>query len=521
MTSVFLVESEKLIRDEVRKKIPWDQYGLCLVGEATDGEHARDEILWSKPDILIIDIDMPLQDGMELSELVRQELPEIKIIIISGVDQFIYASRALKIGVTDYLTKPVDMGNLLETLQKAKREADEEKKYKRYLAKLFLKELILGHWEASEIMDKSRKLHIDLSAKIYNFILFQYWRETRQNRAEEQGCQVEEMLSEFWEKHTELLYFDRGIEGGAILWKGKSEREAGKQMNKLLEELEEIFKMEPGLCYVIGVGKEKTELSEMPDCYREADSALSNRLSPRFKGAAYHRDESLKGDKTVQAWNMNKIAKQRIQDFLKNGKLQDVEAFVEKYCICIGIKNMQSNLFRRYILMDCSLAAISFVQRTGGDTHKLGESFSDTDHMAKSASSMALTRQYLCGLFHLCIELRNETEERGYQELLEKGKEYIERHYGDGKLSLNKVAAYVNVSPNYFSRLFKQQEHRTFVEYLTEIRMRRAKEMLRCTGLKTTEISRRLGYKDPHYFYALFKKNVGCTPGDYRMKSAG
>ena len=134
---------------------------------------------------------------------------------------------------------------------------------------------------------------------------------------------------------------------------------------------------------------------------------------------------------------------------------------------------------------------------------------------------MALTRQYLCGLFHLCIELRNETEEQGYQELLEKGKEYIERHYGDGKLSLNKVAAYVNVSPNYFSRLFKQQEHRTFVEYLTEIRMRRAKEMLRCTGLKTTEISRRLGYKDPHYFYALFKKNVGCTPGDYRMKSAG
>ena len=60
MTSVFLVESEKLIRDEVRKKIPWDQYGLCLVGEVTDGEHARDEILRSKPDILIIDIDMPL-----------------------------------------------------------------------------------------------------------------------------------------------------------------------------------------------------------------------------------------------------------------------------------------------------------------------------------------------------------------------------------------------------------------------------------------------------------------------------
>ena len=103
---VFLVEDEIVIRDGIRKSINWEKEGYDFAGEASDGELAYPKILKAKPDILITDIKMPFMDGLELSRLVRKELPDIKILILSGYDEFEYAKTAIKIGVTEYLLKP-------------------------------------------------------------------------------------------------------------------------------------------------------------------------------------------------------------------------------------------------------------------------------------------------------------------------------------------------------------------------------------------------------------------------------
>ena len=104
---VFLVEDEVIIRSGVKKSINWEQEGYEFVGEASDGELAYPMILKEKPDILITDIRMPFMDGLELSRLVKKELPDIKILILSGYDEFEYAKKAIKIGVTEYLLKPI------------------------------------------------------------------------------------------------------------------------------------------------------------------------------------------------------------------------------------------------------------------------------------------------------------------------------------------------------------------------------------------------------------------------------
>lgn len=537
MINVFLAEDEKIIRDGIRRRIDWEGNGLCLAGEAGDWERAYEEILLVKPDILITDVTMPFRDGLELSEMVKRELPDIKIIIISGFDQFIFASRALKIGVTDYLMKPVDAKKLLVTLLRAKQEVEEEQSQKRYLQLLkqqmsekekmrrevFLGELILGKCRSGEILSKSRELHMDLSAKAYNLILFQYWRENRGQRSPVQDQQVEDGLLKLWENHKEALAFDRGMEGGAVLWKGMGESGSDRHIDSLVKELEGVFDSVQGIRYYISVGKEVRGLGSISECYHEANKAFAGRFfSP--SGCADHvcpKGETAVRGRFSQEYDITKVDKERIQDFLRNGSRLEVEAFIEEYCIRMGIKNLQSFLFRQYVLMASSLGAICFVQKAGGDTVKLEDRFTDTECIAGSAATIELTKKYLFGLLDRCIEIRDGVKERGDQALLERGKEYMEEHYGDTDISLNKVASHVNVSPNHFSRLFSQQEKKTFVEYLTDIRMRHAREMLRCTGLKATEISRRLGYKDPHYFYYLFKKTVGCTPGDYRMKNVG
>ena len=116
MLKTFLVEDEVIVRETIKRMIPWEQYGFELAGEAADGEMALPLILKCRPDLLITDIKMPFMDGLTLCKLVKKELPDIKIVILSGYDDFNYAKQAISIGVEDYLLKPITKNAFIERL---------------------------------------------------------------------------------------------------------------------------------------------------------------------------------------------------------------------------------------------------------------------------------------------------------------------------------------------------------------------------------------------------------------------
>jgi two-component system response regulator YesN len=109
-----------------------------------------------------------------------------------------------------------------------------------------------------------------------------------------------------------------------------------------------------------------------------------------------------------------------------------------------------------------------------------------------------------------------ESRASRYGGVIEKSREYIADHYSDGSISLNSVAEHVGMSPNHFSTIFSQETGETFIDRLTSVRLERAKELLRTTAAKASEIACMVGYNDPHYFSYVFKKNVGSSPSDYR-----
>lgn len=127
---LFLVEDEIVIRNGIKNSIEWEKEGYEFAGEASDGELAYPMILKEKPDILITDIRMPFMDGLELSRLVKQELPDIRILILSGYDEFDYAKEAIRLGVTEYLLKPVSASKLLESLRGVSQLIQQEKEEK-------------------------------------------------------------------------------------------------------------------------------------------------------------------------------------------------------------------------------------------------------------------------------------------------------------------------------------------------------------------------------------------------------
>ena len=149
MLRVFLVEDESTIRETLRDTVPWSQYGYAFAGEAGDGEMALPLIRQAKPDVLITDIRMPFMDGLALSRLVIQEFPNIKIIIISGYDDFEYAQQAIHIGVERFLLKPITKNNLIGVLEEVRDKVEGEQVQRSYLAQF--------HQEAQEYEQYARR----------------------------------------------------------------------------------------------------------------------------------------------------------------------------------------------------------------------------------------------------------------------------------------------------------------------------------------------------------------------------
>ncbi len=135
MFKVFLVEDEIVVREGIRNNIQWEQYGFVYVGDASDGELALPLIRQIQPDLLITDIKMPFMDGLALIELVRGELPKTKIVIISGYDDFSYAQQAIRMGVEQYLLKPIMKDKMVEILIELHKKMEAEQQQQEYLAR--------------------------------------------------------------------------------------------------------------------------------------------------------------------------------------------------------------------------------------------------------------------------------------------------------------------------------------------------------------------------------------------------
>ena len=364
MVKVFLVEDEAIIRHGIRDNIDWGSHGFEFAGEAGDGEYAYPLILKAQPDILVTDIKMPFMDGLELSRLVKKALPRTRIIVLSGYNEFEYAKEAIKIGISDYLLKPVSSAGLIDALKKAADEIREERENSRLLERYFVS----------------------------------------------------------YEKYTEFL--------------------------------------------------DKTD-------YSGVDRKLIN-------------------------------------DFLKLGSVEECSPFVEEYFAAIGEHNYKSLLLRQYMTMDIFYCVQEFLKKLKAEPPEVPESVVDIKRVPKVIESVEMTKAYLIEEFTAALQARDRASNDRYGSVIRDAKEYIRANFSQSDLSLNRIAVHIGVSPSYFSSIFKQETGQSFVEYLTQVRMERACELLKCTSYRTSEIGEQVGYNDSHYFSSAFKKAMGQSPKEYK-----
>lgn len=537
MLKVFLVEDEFVVREGIKKNIDWKSHGYDFCGEASDGELAFPMIQKAKPDIVITDIRMPFMDGLELSKLIKKELPQIEIIILTGHGEFEYAKEAIKLGIAEYLLKPINGEELLSEvnrvalkIEERRKEREIREKYIKEMEENSLKErkdlfqyLVTGNKSMSELLGLAQKLEMDLSAMWYNIVLLKF--QSRNHAHDEYSgslIEIEQKLDHISVNDKQVLVFDRNLEGKALLFKADSKEELLELQKSAIEKIEAVMKEYEHVRYFGGIGVPVNRLRELPVSFERASHAFAHRYlveesriinSSDMKQRVYS-DET---DFDINDVSPKQLDRNKIREFLKTGDREESIYFVEEFFKDLRTNAMKSVMFRQYIIMDAYFCVIDFLEGLQIPKSEIEPLDITSGILQNEEAAMS----YVVKIIAKALELRDKSASNRYGDVVDEVMAYIEKNYADEELSLNLIASHVNFSPNHLSMVFSQQTGQTLIKYVTDYRMNKAKELLRCTNKKSSIVSMEVGYKDPHYFSYLFKKTQGMTPTQYRGGKGG
>ena len=452
MLRTFLAEDEIVVRENIKKMVPWEQYGFELVGEASDGEMALPLIKKLKPDLLITDIKMPFMDGLTLSKVVRKELPDIKIVILSGYDDFNYAKEAISIGVEDYLLKPITKNAFLERLCEIRKRYEHEKSQREYYEQFhreiqeyeqnssrdFFEGLISGTMDAGEIYRRADKMGLDIVAEAYNILIFTLESEsTAAGQSEtysEWEARAREKIEALFADHSYAMLFRNNVFSYGVLVKEQKENQ-GENTRVCVESILDALSDGPTeQSWFIAAGEPVERLSNVKRSYNTAMQTFARRYL--YDGhILYYRDlkeeEMAKDDgRYLKKVDINAIDPAIIQKFLSSGLKEETGNFVRDYFHAIGKEPLTSMVFRSYVILNIRFSVLSFLNRLGYGAAALEESEKE-NALEQGGVSMETAMDYAEKILQKAIEIRDKNSGNKNRSILENSIEYIKNHYMD------------------------------------------------------------------------------------------
>ncbi len=391
MLKIFLVEDESIMREGLRDNMPWQQFGYEFVGEATDGETALPLIRKIRPDVLLTDIKMPFMDGLSLSRIVAKEFPNMKIIILSGYDDFEYARQAIQIGVEQYILKPVTRETLKKVLLEVKDKIDSEKEKKMNLEKIqsemheyeimsrrnFFEKIFSGRLPVQEIYTEMEKLSINLNGPCFNLIMVGAQRKGRtfvgQAADSHEFIRCQDEMMHYFLRFPEYLIFNWNMNTYGILIQSEEERMEALT-HKALQNITRIYsQIGNEYDWYAAQANPVTRLSLLSECYEEANHKLS------LKYLAWRNAE----DTPAAADNANSVNESAYEyeetgDDRSNAMLKKVLEYIEERYTdenfslndAANAANVSPNYFSAVFSQEMNMTFIEFVTKKRMDRAK-------------------------------------------------------------------------------------------------------------------------------------------------------
>jgi two-component system response regulator YesN len=529
LLKVVIVDDEYYARNLLRNCIKWNEIGIIIEGEAESALEAIDLIEKLKPDILFVDINMSIINGIELSKIVTERYPNIKIIVLTGYEKFEYAKRCVKIGIEDILTKPIIPSEIMESILRVKEKIKIERDNKNQLESLreqllesmpyarerFLNELIQKGNDSDKSINKLKYFGIKFKHNSYQVAVVDIESKSGFIESDKEADQLIKLkyfnYIENLSKENEFInvFFDTSQR--IVLLNSNKDIKLTQYCDKVKSGLNNLF----NCVATFGIGNVHEDIKNIHLSFKQAIQALKYKIYVGKNQVISYEEINVSGNKNANFSfeNLNDL-----HFYIKAGMKYEALAFIDLQFDGIKLKQDFNIDSVRVIAINTLFCIVNVLNEMEISQMEI---FGETENPFEKVfniSSLETTMIFLKDILSKSIFIINEKRNEKEINLIESIQNYLNENMKEYELSLQKVGDVFFINQSYLSRLFKQKTGVNFVEYLTKIRIQKAIELLKNSNMKIYEIAEQVGIIDPHYLGICFKKVTGSSMSEYKKK---
>lgn len=522
---IMIVDDEAEVREGIAHKIDWNAVGFEIVADAENGRDALEKAETLDLDVVLTDIKMPFMDGLELgAELLRRK-PNLKLIIFSGFDAFEYAQEAIKLNVVEYVLKPVNAAELTAILGRVRALLDQEISQRRNIDQLtqayrkslpllrekFLQELLRGPMAPGELERQVERFGLSIREGHYRVVAVCHIATTGEGAPalsdELLPVSVRQILDDALRGRCHREIF---MSVSSMIVVTAWDQEPVEVLMSLMGEVCLECARTLGVVVTVGIGRPCRRLEELYRSCAEARAAVEYKAVVGAGKPIYIQDME-RVDRTPPETDNRR--EQQLLFMVKFGSREQISILVHQL-----LEGGEEDWSPQSRFLGILGALVPIIQR-----YKLGEEeiLGPRGEWLSLLTEDAPVERLREWLLSVCLKMSGSMDQRRVstaKRLVEEAERYIHEHYRDSELSVDRLCDHLHISQSYFSTIFKQETGRSYVQYLTDVRMGHAVELLCTTDDKTYMVAEKVGYDEPNYFSYVFKKRFGVSPSQYRKE---
>lgn len=540
MVTLFLIEDEALDRKRIMKSIQWNDLFIDFTGFAEDGDTAIRMIREHKPDIVLTDIRIPVKNGIQVANVVRSELPDTKIIFMSGYQDFDYVKAGIEYHVVDYILKPIDTAELSQLLAKTAQLclAEKNEKYEKQvfqqrleqslplLKESFYKEWIIGAYsDEAVLVNKLDFLGISLRADrlLVMVIHFDNMKDIEKSYDEYKKQllfaraldSIENVIGNYTREINACCFASKPGEFIVCVSFLSDDDTYDHNIEMICDAIRRNIDANCSQTCTIGVSMTLSGLSVLPQLYKQALEAIQYRFYYGSNQTFLYND--------VDAQGLSQFDKDSyMKDIIKAMKIGDCKNFLatmDDAYEMISRSNYFNVVYVKNLCIEIISATFNMIHESPNEMAKksddLPEIIGEFKNFVTIEGMWNWLKKFMLGICHgisLSVKNRNACIARDIKNMIDSRYASI--------VSVEEIAGEIGLSPSYASTVFKTETGDTIIHYLTFVRMENAAKLLKKSDLMVFEIAQSVGYNNATHFAFVFKNTMGVSPGEYRKSNA-
>lgn len=535
---ILIVDDESFMRLSLKTSLDWGAYGYQVIGEANHGQDALVKIANLQPDIVLLDIKMPIMDGLQVLTALQDSEDPPKVILLSSYKEFEYVRQGMRLGAVDYIHKPsLSESGIFATLHRA-REMIMEKREKSHeieslrqnieRSKPNMKALFLKEWAEGSVRHaweiENKIIAYDVRLKQPNLVCFAMQidqfstvkKRYKKNMEYLLYFSIQNILTEVLRKFDEVEFFRHHNNRFAILKTYsnlRSHQEIYTEQWSLIKAVQHALRKFMNINVSFGVSSLHSSLLDVPIALKEAEKVLDRNFYDNESGVSFFQKQDR--EPREQDDRMKREVFERIQHIkqeVEHGQWDRMRSSLKRLFVELS---QQGQVSRQEMLRITTYIHYLFSRSYEGDDGLPLPGFPTIEEF-----TVAETQQQIYDILLREAQLVQDKGNLSASSQVMNPKirmviDYIHKHY-DQDLNLEELSQYVGVNSSYLSRLFKEQTGGVLIQYINQYRVNKSIEMLQHSTMKTYEIAEKVGFKSTDNFYIAFKKLVGHSPNEVR-----